>query len=125
MLDLLRKSEIRQFRIVLPESLNAHNTLFGGMALKWMDETAYITAKKYCNKEMITVSIEKVEFLLPVRAGSMIELVGKVVKQIRKVKIQVRVEIWLTEENNSVAVYGDFYLAAIDDAHKPVPLLGE
>ena len=37
------QSETRQFKAIFPNTLNANETLFGGQAMKWMDEVAYIT----------------------------------------------------------------------------------
>jgi len=118
-----KSSEIKQTRLIFPEALNPHYTLFGGMALKWMDEVAYMTAMQYCNKEMVTVSVENVHFILPVKAGKIIDIEGKFVKRIRNVKLMVRVEIFIDDDVRSLAVYGDFYLSAINKTtHQPVSI---
>nr|HMQ43287.1 acyl-CoA thioesterase [Mariniflexile sp.] len=43
----IEKSETRQFKMVFPNTLNDHETIFGGTAMKWMDEVAYITATRF------------------------------------------------------------------------------
>ena len=45
-----------------------HGNLFGGMMLAWLDEAAVAYACQICDTaRMVTVSLDKVEFLKPVR----------------------------------------------------------
>lgn len=46
------QSETRQFKAIFPNTLNANETLFGGQAMKWMDEVAYITATRFTRQKM-------------------------------------------------------------------------
>lgn len=122
--ERIRISETRQFKVVLPNTLNNHKTLFGGIALQWMDEVAYITATRFTRKKMVTVSAEKARFLLPVQSGTLVEIIGKVVK-IGNAKLQIWVEIFVEEmysENRQKAVEALFTFAAVDDQHKPIPI---
>jgi acyl-CoA hydrolase len=122
--ERIRISETRQFKVVLPNTLNNHDTLFGGIALKWMDEVAYITATRFARKKMVTVSAEKAHFLLPVKSGTLVEIIGKVVK-IGNAKLQIWVEIFVEEmysESRQKAVEALFTFAAINNEHKPVPI---
>ena len=43
-------SETHVFKTVFPNTTNHHDTLFGGMAMQMMDETAFITATRFCRK---------------------------------------------------------------------------
>ena len=49
--EQIEKAETKQVKIVFKNLINDHNTLFGGIALKWMDEVAYITATRFCRKK--------------------------------------------------------------------------
>ncbi len=49
--DSIKKSETRQFKVIFPSTLNDHDTLFGGTAMQWMDEVAYITATRFTRKK--------------------------------------------------------------------------
>lgn len=123
--DLALKSESRQFKIIFPGDLNDHDTLFGGRAMEWMDEVAYITAIRYAKKKMVTVSVDKVQFLLPLKLGNIIEIVGKVVK-VKNVKIEIRVEISVEDRDSASrqkAIDAIFTFAAINDFNKPEPLV--
>lgn len=43
-------------KTVFPSRTNHHNTLFGGDALAWMDEVAFICATRFCRKPLVTIS---------------------------------------------------------------------
>ena len=118
----IRKSETKLFKIIVPYTLNDHETLFGGTVMQWMDEVAYITAIRFAKKKMVTVSVEKVNFLLPVYVGTIIEIIGKVSK-VNKAKIEVQVEIYVEEmytDHRQKAVDALFIFAAVDNNHKPI-----
>lgn len=63
--DRIMKSETKQFKVIFPHTLNDHDTLFGGIAMQWMNEVAYIVAFRFSRKKVVTVSAEKVHLLLP------------------------------------------------------------
>jgi len=120
--ERIRRSKTTQTRIIFPESLNDHDTLFGGIALKWMDEVAYITATRFLRKETVTVAVESIKFLLPVNKGSIIEITGKVT-EMGSVKIKVQV-LGMVEDKNSdkqeKAIEANFWFAAIDENQNPI-----
>jgi len=110
-----------QFKKVFKNSVNDHNTLFGGEAMKWMDEVAYITAIRFCNEKLVTISTGKIQFLHPIPIGSIIQIIGKVVK-VGNVKIEINVEIYKEDTSSSVlqkSVEGNFFFAAIDENAHP------
>lgn len=88
--------ETRQCKIVSPGTLNDHNTLFGGNAMQWMEEVAYITAIRFSRKKVATESIGKAKFLNPVKAGTISEITGRIVK-VYDDNIEVQVDLH-TEE---------------------------
>lgn len=124
MSNTIENSGTSQFKVIFPTTLNNHETLFGGEALKWMDEVAYITAVRFTRKKMVTVATDKITFLKPVKSGSIVEVVGKVVK-VGAVKMHVLVEIYMEEmlsEKREKVVSGQFIFAAINDESKPIAI---
>ena len=120
----IMKSETRQFRVIFPNTLNDHDTLFGGIAMQWMDEVAYITAIRFSKKKMVTVSAEKVQFLLPMKSGKIAEIIGKVTK-VKNATIEIQVEIYIEDmytDNRQKTVDALFTFAAINDENKPIPI---
>lgn len=113
-----------QSRAIFPGHLNDNNTLFGGLAMKWMDEVAYITAKRYSGKKMVTVSVESFHFRHSVLSGDIIKIEG-VVKSAGNVKIKVEVSVIKTgpsSDEKQTAITGIFVMAAVDDKGMPVKL---
>lgn len=56
-------------QIVLPEHTNALGTIFGGQVAAWIDICAAIAAQRFCRKQVVTVSIDTLEFLHPIQRG--------------------------------------------------------
>ncbi|MFP4023684.1 MAG: acyl-CoA thioesterase [Thiohalospira sp.] len=118
------KAETRQVKVVFKNLINDHNTLFGGIALQWMDEVAYITATRFCRKKVVTVSTGKIDFKKPIPYGTIAELIGSVEKA-GTVKLEINVKIFIEEkytDTRTLAVEGNFIFAAVDDNNQPVKL---
>lgn len=122
---LKKKSETRQVKVVFKNLINDHNTLFGGIALKWMDEVAYITATRFCRKKVVTISTGKIDFKKPIPYGIIAEIVGTVANA-GTVKLEINVKIYTEQKysgSRELAVEGNFYFAAVNDANNPVRLI--
>jgi acyl-CoA hydrolase len=114
-------SETRQCKAIFPNSLNANETLFGGEALKWMDEVAFITATRFTRQKMYTVNTENIRFLKPVAPNSIVEVIGKIEK-VEALKISVKVEIYMEEMYSCMkekAIEGVFVFVSLDENKKP------
>ncbi len=120
--ERIMNTETRQFKMIFHNAVNDYDTLFGGTAMQWMDEVAYITATRFTRMNMVTVCCGKMEFLKPIKYGSFAEIIGKVTKA-GKAKIEIEVEIFtedMDSDNRSKAVEASFTFAAIDKDHNPV-----
>ena len=122
--DRVLSSETHQFKMIFHNTVNDHDTLFGGTAMQWMDEVAYITATRFSRMKMVTVSSERVDFIKPINCGSIVEIIGKVIK-VGTVRIEIQVEIFIESVENDIrnkAVEALFTFAAIDNKNNPIPL---
>ncbi|HSZ25047.1 MAG TPA: acyl-CoA thioesterase [Cytophagaceae bacterium] len=120
----IEKSETRVFKAVFPNTTNHYDTLFGGTAMQLMDEVAFITATRFSRLKMVTMSSDKIDFKKPIPAGTLIELVGKVVK-VGNTSLLVEVEIFVEQmysENREKAITGNFTFVAIGEDKKPVKI---
>jgi acyl-CoA hydrolase len=77
--ERIEQSETRIFKAVFPNTTNHYDTLFGGTAMALMDEVAFITATRFSRKRMVTVSSDRIDFQQPIPAGTIIELIGRVI----------------------------------------------
>lgn len=122
-----KNMDTRQSKVIFPSTLNDHETLFGGTAMQWMDEVAYITAIRSFRQKMVTVSVDKVSFLMPVKSGMIAEIIGKIV-QVGNVKIVIQVEIYVEEvfiDKREKAVEALFTFAAVNHLNKPIRMNAE
>jgi acyl-CoA hydrolase len=118
------QTETKQSRIIFPCHLNDHDTLFGGIALEWMDEVAYITAVRYTRKKMMTISVNNLQFHHPLKPGMVAEISGKIIGT-GKVRLEVMVEIFAEDMYSCTtqkAVNALFTLVAVDEKMKAVRL---
>ena len=89
-------SESRVVKTVFPFTTNHHNTLFGGTALAWMDEVSFVTATRFCRLPLVTVSSDRIDFKYPIAAGSIVELIGRVIR-VGNTSLKVEVEVFVEE----------------------------
>lgn len=114
-------------KTVFPGRTNHHNTLFGGDALAWMDEAAFIAATRFCRKPLVTISSDRVDFKEAIPAGTFAELVSKVV-HVGNTSLKVEVKIYLErmhKDDKHLAISGSFTFVAVDDNHRPTPVVCE
>ena len=122
--ERIEKTETRQFKVIFPNTLNAHDTLFGGTAMKWMDEVAYVTATRFTRLKMVTVSTDKIKFKHAIHSATIAEIIGKVI-EVGNFKLVIQVEIWVEKMNaddRQKAVDALFTFAAINSKNKLIPL---
>jgi|TARA_Y100000310_G_scaffold216428_1_gene217456 acyl-CoA hydrolase len=117
-------SETRVAKMVFPSTTNHYDTLFGGEALKWMDEVAYIAATRFARKQVVTISTEQVDFKRPIPSGILVELVARVI-HVGRTSLKVEVNIFLEElysDKREKAITGVFNFVAIDENKRPTPI---
>lgn len=123
--EKIKASETRIFKAVFPNTTNHYDTLFGGTAMHMMDEVAFITATRFSRQRMVTVSSDRIDFKMPIAAGTIVELVGTV-SHIGNTSMKVKVEIYVEQmycEDREKAVTGEFSFVAIDEHKKPTAIL--
>ncbi|MFS9599093.1 acyl-CoA thioesterase, partial [Klebsiella variicola] len=74
---------------------------------------------------LVTVSTDRIDFNHPIPAGSIVELVGRVVK-VGNTSLKVEVEVYLESmyaDGREKAIPALFRFVPIDDQKRPVPVL--
>lgn len=126
--EIQRRTELSETRVtkaVFPPTTNHHNTLFDGTALAWMDEVSFIAATRFCRLPLVTVSSDRIDFKHAIPAGSIVELIGRVIK-VGTTSLKVEVEVFVESMSSDArvrAISGVFSFVAIDEQQKPVPVL--
>src|SRR5512136_388896 len=75
-----RVSESRSVvaRVMMPQDANIAGNVFGGTILKMVDEIAYVAATKHARSNVVTASVDKMDFLSPVHVGDLVTLKANV-----------------------------------------------
>ncbi|WP_108649858.1 acyl-CoA thioesterase [Dongshaea marina] len=113
----IEQSETRVTKAIFPSISNHHNTLFGGEALAWMDETAFIAATRFCRKPLVTVSSDRIDFKRAIPQGCLAELVARVA-EVGNTSLKVEVNIYLEDmyrDEREHAIRGMFTFVALDE----------
>lgn len=123
--ERIAQSETHVFKVVFPDSLNHHNTMFGGRVIMMMTETAFMTATRFCRQTFVLVSSGQIDFKKPIPAGTMVELVGRIHK-VGNTSIKIEVDVFLEhlhEDGREKVVSGIFTLVSLDENSKPTRIL--
>ncbi|MDE2481575.1 MAG: acyl-CoA thioesterase [bacterium] len=116
----------RRTEIVFPHETNAYGTLFGGKALSMMDVVGGIAAMRACRKQVVTVSIDRIDFKEPIRAGEFVETIARVVR-IGTTSITVEIELWAENPisgERRLSTTGKFVFVAVTPEGKPTAVRG-
>lgn len=110
--------------LVFPNDANYLGTLFGGRALAMMDVVASIAATRLARKPVVTVSIDRTDFKLPVYVGEIVEVTGRIAS-VGRTSIRVLVELWaenIQTGERRLATEAKFVMVAIGGDGKPTPV---
>ena len=115
------ESLVETMHIIRPNHLNGANRLFGGILMQWIDEVAAIVAKRHCNGNVTTASVDNLTFLHGAYNNDMVVIKGKMTwvgNSSMEVCVDTYVENLKGERyriNNAHVI-----LIALDDNGKPV-----
>lgn len=122
--DLLTPQETRMVYPIFPGSTNHYDTLFGGQAMAWMDQAAFICATRWCRKKVVTAHSSAIDFHESIPVGTIVELIAKIVK-VGRTSMTVAVQLWvepMQRAERTLACEGSFVLVAVDENNQPVPV---
>ena len=115
--------------VMMPRDANPQGTIFGGVILGLIDMAAYIGSKRLVIQAgggvpvLVTVAINRVEFLAPVFVGDVVRFLTTVEKLGRtSITMRVKVEVERGAEVHQVTE-AELVYVAIDDESRPTPLL--
>ena len=71
-------STVEMTEMVLPQHTNAMGTVFGGTVMSWVDICAASCATRHSGRQVVTASVDALEFLAPVSLGWIVSLKASV-----------------------------------------------
>jgi acyl-CoA hydrolase len=70
----VKESNITMMEMVMPNHTNPQNTIFGGVIMSWVDIAAAMCATKHCNKPVVTVHVDDIDFLSSIKIGAHVHI---------------------------------------------------
>lgn len=107
--------------VAMPRDANASGDIFGGWTLSQMDLAGATFAVSHSGLRVVTVRIDAVEFLEPVRVGDDVSVFCELEEQ-GKTSVQVRVAVWARNRSGAEphkVTNGLFAYVAVDNNGKP------
>jgi acyl-CoA hydrolase len=71
-------SPVIMTELVLPSHTNALGTIFGGVVMGWVDIAGAIAAQRFCRSPVVTVSIDYLHFIVPIKTGYTVRITARV-----------------------------------------------
>ncbi len=122
--ERISAARTKTFKTVFPGETNHYDTLFGGVALLWMDEVAFMAATRFARKKVVTVSSDKVNFKTPIPVGSLVELDAQIAK-VGRTSLEVKIDVYkedMYSYDRVLALSGSFVFVAVDDSKNKIEL---
>ncbi|MBX9769152.1 MAG: acyl-CoA thioesterase [Bdellovibrionales bacterium] len=108
--------------MVLPSHTNSFGSVFGGVIMSWIDIAGAIAAQRHSNRNVVTASIDRLNFVAPVRMGWVVNLrasVNYVARTSMEIGVRVDAENPVTGETfHTASAYLTF--VSLDSNGKPV-----
>lgn len=78
--------------LVLPQHTNALDSIFGGVIMSWIDIAAAIASQRHCGRQVVTASIDALNFVQPVYKGWVVNIRASV-NFVSKTSMEVGVRV--------------------------------
>ncbi len=117
-------SEMTTARLMMPTDANVLGNVFGGAIMRYMDEAAAIVAWRHAGKNVVTASIERMNFFAPVYVGNLLILKASV-NFVGTTSMEIGVRIEAQDPKTRKGTHtGSCYLTyvALDEKGKPTPV---
>lgn len=121
----VKESQAEQVQLVMSNHLNGSGRLFGGQLCEWIDILAGVVARRHCNRNITTASIDSLNFKEAVFMNELIVMKGKIT-YVGTTSMEVRVDSYVESLDGSQRLVNTAYLTevALDDENKPVMVPG-
>ncbi|GHC86152.1 acyl-CoA thioesterase [Novosphingobium pokkalii] len=108
----------------MPADCNAYGDIFGGWLMCLMDNAAGLIAARRCRGRAVTIALDGMQFLQPVKVGDEVSVYGEIEKTGRT-SMTIAIEAWRRErhrEQSSMVTQAKFTFVAVDGTGRPRPV---
>ncbi len=110
--------------IAMPADTNPNGDIFGGWIMSQMDLGSGILASKMAKTRVVTVAVDGMSFLQPVRVGDTVACYARVEK-VGRTSMRIPVEVWVQRymrTEQTLVTRAVFTYVAVDPSGHPVPV---
>ena len=118
------ESEMTTARLMMPTDANVMGNVFGGSIMKYMDEIAAMVAWRHAGTNVVTASIDRMNFYAPVYVGSVLVLKAAV-NYVGTTSMEIGVRIEAMDPSSGKGTHtGSCYLTyvALDAKGRPTAI---
>jgi acyl-CoA hydrolase len=122
----VKDSTVIMAQMMIPLHANPAGNVHGGVVVKIIDEAAGVVAARHCRTNVVTASIDRMNFHVPVLVGDLLHFKASlnfVGRTSMEIGVRVEAENLMTGEVHHAASAYLTYVA-IDRQGKPVPVPG-
>lgn len=98
------------------EHLNRRGKLFGGQLMAWMDIASAICAGDIMNMDCVTVSVDRIEFLVPVELG---DILSFDCNELSRGRTSITIEVKVSKRDGTCVAKSNFKFVAIGKDGRP------
>ena len=117
-------SRVRMNELVMPNDTNPLGNLMGGRLLQWMDVCSAISAQRHCNRSVVTISVDSVEFKRAIKLGEVVVIEGEVTRAFHT-SMEVAMEVYaenLRTGARNLCTTSYYTFVSVDADGNPVPI---
>ncbi|WP_083816687.1 acyl-CoA thioesterase [Thermaerobacter marianensis] len=119
-----RESRVEMTELVLPNDANPLGNILGGKVMHLMDIAGALAAARHSRRVCVTASVDRIDFLHPIRVGEAI-LVEAQVTDAGRTSMEVRVNVYsenLRTGQRRHTATAFFTFVALDEHGRPTPV---
>src|SRR6202051_3859204 len=120
----VRASRTEMTELVLPQDSNLLGNSLGGRVMHMIDIAGAIAAHRHCRRQVVTASVDHLDFLNPVRVGDLIVLEAHINRAFHT-SVEVGVEVFSEDSvagARQLSTPAFLTFVALDEIGKPVPV---
>lgn len=117
-------TRVRMNELVMPNDTNPLGNLMGGRLLQWMDVCSAISAQRHCNRNVVTVSVDNVEFKSAIKLGEVVVIEAEVTRAFTS-SMEIAMEVWaenLRTGERRLCTTSFYTFVSVDADGRPVPV---
>jgi acyl-CoA thioesterase YciA len=110
--------------IAMPADTNANGDIFGGWVLSQMDQAGGIAAVERAQGRVVTIAVDAMTFIRPVKVGDVL-CVYTSVEKVGRTSMKIHIEAWARRFRGHLrekVTVATFTFVAIDEDGRPRPV---